>query len=215
MRVLKLAKECQKLECLCHVSTAYTNSNRRGFIEEKIYNLDRDPEEIINEVLQMNPQYISDNEQTLISGYPNTYTWTKSMAERALLKTHGHVRVALVRPSIVISSAEEPTQGWTDTLAAAGGIFFGVSSGLMHVVYADPSKALDIVPVDYVSNTVLCTTAYTARMETPQVVVCHSSSSHHNPCTIAAMREALNSYSKKFPYYRSFSHPWGFATGNS
>jgi hypothetical protein len=176
------------------VSTAYTNSNRRGFIEEKIYNLDRDPEEIINEVLQMNPQYISDNEQTLISGYPNTYTWTKSMAERALLKTHGHVRVALVRPSIVISSAEEPTQGWTDTLAAAGGIFFGVSS---------------------VSNTVLCTTAYTARMETPQVVVCHSSSSHHNPCTIAAMREALNSYSKKFPYYRSFSHPWGFATGNS
>lgn len=144
--------------------------------------LEKDPEEVIKEILQMNPQYISDNEKTLIGGYPNTYTWSKSMAERALLKTHGNVRVALIRPSIVISSYAEPTPGWTDTLAAGGGIIFGVTSGLMHVVYANPDVYCDLVPVDYVSNTVCCATAYTARQEKPQVVVCHSSSSQQNPC---------------------------------
>ncbi len=41
MRILELALECQKLETLTHVSTAYVNSNRKGFIEEKIYELDK------------------------------------------------------------------------------------------------------------------------------------------------------------------------------
>jgi fatty acyl-CoA reductase len=104
----------------------------------------------------MNPQYIMDNEKTLIGSYPNTYTWAKSMAERALLKKHGKLRVSIVRPAIVISSYEEPTPGWTDTLAAGGGIIFGCTSGLMHVVYAHPNKIIDMIPVDYVSNTIIC-----------------------------------------------------------
>jgi hypothetical protein len=39
------------------VSTAYANSNRKGFIEEKIYppEKDGDAEDIINEILRMNP----------------------------------------------------------------------------------------------------------------------------------------------------------------
>jgi fatty acyl-CoA reductase len=86
MRILELAQECRNLQSLAHVSTAYVNSNRTGFIEEKIYSLDnnQDPEEVIKEILRMNPQYIADNEKSLIGSYPNTYTWTKSMAERAL-----------------------------------------------------------------------------------------------------------------------------------
>ena len=60
------------------------------------------------------------------------------MAERALRKKHGHLRITIVRPSIVIASYEEPSPGWTDTLAAGGGIIFGVTSGLMHVVFAHP-----------------------------------------------------------------------------
>jgi hypothetical protein len=68
------------------VSTAYVNSNRRGFIEEKIYDLpnSEDAEEVISRIQKMNPQYISENEKALLGEYPNTYTYSKSMAERAL-----------------------------------------------------------------------------------------------------------------------------------
>lgn len=49
LRVLQLAKECHKLKTLTHVSTAYVNSDRRGFIEEKIYKLkgNEDPEQAV------------------------------------------------------------------------------------------------------------------------------------------------------------------------
>ena len=74
------------MKVFTHVSTAYVNSNKKGFIEEKIYNLERDEkaEDIIKDILRMNPQYIADNEKNLIGNYPNTYTYSKSMAERAL-----------------------------------------------------------------------------------------------------------------------------------
>jgi thioester reductase-like protein len=64
MRMLDLAKECKKLESLVHVSTAYVNSDKPGFLEEKIYDCPggEDPEKVIEDILQMNPQYISDNE---------------------------------------------------------------------------------------------------------------------------------------------------------
>ena len=51
-RMLELAKECKKLLSFTHVSTAYVNSNRTGFIEEKIYDLPcvSDPEEEIAKI---------------------------------------------------------------------------------------------------------------------------------------------------------------------
>lgn len=108
MRMLELAKECRKLEVFTHVSTAYVNSDRKGFIEEKIYPTDKDldPEDVINDILRMNPQYIIENEKNLIGNYPNTYTYSKSMAERVLAKKHGNLRISIVRPAIVIASYE-------------------------------------------------------------------------------------------------------------
>ena len=38
-RLVTLAKECKKIITFTQVSTAYFNSNRAGYIEEKIYDL--------------------------------------------------------------------------------------------------------------------------------------------------------------------------------
>ena len=73
-------------------------------------------------------------------------------------------------------------------------MIFAVTCGLMHVVYASTDKILDMVPVDYVSNTVLCSTVYTARLEKPQVVVCHSSTSHLNPSYIGELAHNILEY---------------------
>ena len=57
MRMLELAKECQKLLVLTHVSTAYSNCNNFGRIEEKVYDLDdgEDPEELIAHIVNLGP----------------------------------------------------------------------------------------------------------------------------------------------------------------
>jgi alcohol-forming fatty acyl-CoA reductase len=182
------------------VSTAYVNCNRKGFIEEKIYDLTdpvQDPEEVIKNILNMNPQYISDNEKALIGNYPNTYTYTKSMAERSLKKLCGNLKISIVRPSIVIPAYTEPFPGWTDTLAAGGGIIFAVISGLMHVVKTKITATVDFIPVDYVSNLILTTTAFSAQSPKPCVNVLHASTSHLNPIKIALVAYQMLNYATK------------------
>lgn len=51
-RLITLAKECKQVETFTHVSTAYVNSNRAGYIEEKIYDLPdvEDPEKEIETI---------------------------------------------------------------------------------------------------------------------------------------------------------------------
>ena len=104
LRMLELAKECQNILGFTHVSTAYTNSNKTGhvFIEEKVYDTDNDPEDIVAGIMALNPQKVQEDEMTLIGDYPNTYTYTKSLAERALKKLHGNVPTSIIRPSIII-----------------------------------------------------------------------------------------------------------------
>jgi hypothetical protein len=119
-----------------------------------------------------------------------------------------------VRPSIIISSYEEPVPGWTDTLAAGGGITFACTSGLMHYVYSQPSSKIDFIPVDYTVNTILCCSAFSARQKDPLVLVFHSSTSHLNPIRIDTFRNIMMDFTKTNPYYKQFSSPYAAPIGN-
>lgn len=100
-------------------------------------------------------------EKQIIGKYPNTYTFTKALTERVLKKNHGDVKVTIVRPSIVISTFEEPFLGWTEAISALGGLLFAVQMGLINYLYCNSSQVLDIVPCDYVSNLIITATANT------------------------------------------------------
>ena len=72
-----------------------------------------------------------EKEKELLGKYPNTYTFTKALAERTLQKRVGKIRVCVVRPAIVISAFEEPMLGWTETLSAMGGLAYACMLGLI------------------------------------------------------------------------------------
>ena len=92
MKMLELAHECKRLQVFTHVSTAYVNCNRpSGIVEEEIYDLDIDVEDTVKQLMAMNPQEVALKEKTLIGDFPNTYTYTKSMAERSLKKKKGNL----------------------------------------------------------------------------------------------------------------------------
>jgi alcohol-forming fatty acyl-CoA reductase len=108
LRMFELARESKNILCFLHVSTAYTNSDKLGtgiFVEEKIYDLESgmDPELVVKKIVDMGPLKVQELEQEIIGNYPNTYTFTKSMAERTLKKIHGDLPISIVRPSIIIS----------------------------------------------------------------------------------------------------------------
>ncbi len=66
---------------------------------------------------------------SLLEGRPNTYTYTKSLAEYYLAKEAKDLPVSIVRPSIVSGSRKEPFPGWVDSLHGPTGIVVAVSAG--------------------------------------------------------------------------------------
>ena len=164
LKMQDLAFECENLAAHVHVSTAYVNCNRPGgLIEEKIFDLEgEDPEDIIAKIQNMNPQYITDNEKTLIGGYPNTYTYTKSMAERTFKKRCANLPAAIVRPSSITACLNEPFAGWTDTIAATGGMCLASGMGIIHYIKCSPDTIFDIIPADLVSNLVIAAAYFRA-----------------------------------------------------
>jgi len=105
---------------------------------------------------------VAEQESAILGHYPNTYTFSKSLAERALKKNRGDLPVTIVRPSIIIANYDDPLQGWIDSMAASGGVILGVSVGVMHFVRSSPTAIIDFIPCDFVSNQILVQTAYTA-----------------------------------------------------
>jgi hypothetical protein len=81
------------------------NCNRSaGSVDEVIYDLDMDVEAKVKQIMSMNPNEVAQQEKQLIGSYPNTYTYTKSMAERSLFKKMGNLKCVLFRPSIIAAS---------------------------------------------------------------------------------------------------------------
>jgi hypothetical protein len=85
-----------------------------------------------------------------------------------------------VRPSIVISSYIEPVLGWTETLSAGGGLFYAVMLGLTNYLYMLKKSKFCIVPVDFVSNLIICSIVYTAKCPQAALNIIHATSSNSN-----------------------------------
>lgn len=122
------------------------------------------------------------NLKEILGPWPNTYTFTKSMAERTLRKVRPEsLPCVILRPSIITAAIREPFPGWTDTLSAAGGLSLAGGTGILDYVFGKEENIADIIPVDYVSNAIIVSTAMCA--DKPGLTVVHSNTSHMNPVT--------------------------------
>lgn len=96
----------------------------------------------------------------MIGDFPNTYTFTKNLAEKYIKKAHEGLKTVIWRPSIIASSLEQPFKGWTDSISAAGGLSLLGTLGLLKNVYLPKTNPFDLIPVDIVSNGILVAGAY-------------------------------------------------------
>ena len=98
-----------------------------------------------------------------MGNYPNTYTFTKALAEKSLLKKRGNLRVTIIRPSIIQATYADPFRGWTDSIAASGFQILMSATGMLHFVHTKRETCLDLIPCDFVTNQIIVQTVYTAR----------------------------------------------------
>ena len=85
------------------------------------------------EVLNMNGNSDVDSAQLtrlMVGERPNTYTFTKAIAEQLINEERGSLPISIVRPSIVAGAIEEPMPGWVDNVNGPMGLVLSGAHGL-------------------------------------------------------------------------------------
>jgi len=100
-------------------------------------------------------------------GWPNTYTFTKSLGE-SILSRRGHdLPIAIIRPSIVESSERSPFPGWNEGINTSGPLSYLLGTNFRQLP-TNARKCLDVIPVDMVSRGMtLIAAAIIARCNAP------------------------------------------------
>jgi thioester reductase-like protein len=84
-------------------------------------------------------------------GWPNTYTFTKSLGESILAQQGGDLPIAIVRPSIVESSERTPLTGWNEGINTSGPLSYLLGTNFRQLP-SNERKCLDVIPVDMVTR---------------------------------------------------------------
>jgi len=82
-------------------------------------------------------------------GWPNTYTFTKSLGESILARQGRDLPIAIVRPSIVESSERSPFAGWNEGINTSGPLSYLLGTNFRQLP-SNERKCLDVIPVDMV-----------------------------------------------------------------
>ena len=202
--VIDFIKKLRNLTSFVHISTAFCNSCYVNLeIEEKVYASDNDPYEMMKMIENDDvnfPEAESEEFEKLLGRHPNTYTFTKQLAENLILAELRNYPVGIVRPSVVYGTHRQPIAGYVGS-GNSGHIGFvaGFSKGLFRTMRGDASSIMDLVPLDFVTNSTLVLSWYvtTRDIEVPEVI--HCSSGEVNPLSFGEYCDILNDVSKKHP----------------
>lgn len=146
---LLLAKEMPDLKAFIYISTAFSHCIHK-FIEEKFYPPPIETDKILTLLDILDDEQIEKLTPVLIGKWPNTYAYTKAIAEDAVRRYSIGIPACIVRPSIITSTAKEPMPGWINNVYGAAGVVMGASIGLLRTLHCPPEYIAELVPADYV-----------------------------------------------------------------
>ena len=90
-------------------------------------------------------------------GWPNTYTYTKSLGEQ-VMAAHPRPALAIVRPSIVESAQRFPFPGWNEGFTTSRAAGLRRHQGPPGIP-AGEDTVLDMIPVDHVPRAIIAAAA--------------------------------------------------------
>ncbi len=112
-------------------------------------------------------------------GWPNTYTLSKSLAESMIVRHGAGLPIAIVRPSIVETSTDQPFRGWNEGINTSAPLSYLLGTYFRQLP-TNERKCLDMIPVDMVCRGMtLIAAAIIARRHEPIYQLATSAS---NPC---------------------------------
>uniref|UniRef100_A0A3Q3GZ70 Fatty acyl-CoA reductase n=1 Tax=Labrus bergylta TaxID=56723 RepID=A0A3Q3GZ70_9LABR len=208
-KMLALAHRMKHLEVFLHVSTAYANCNRE-LIEEVVYPPAVDYRKLIDSLDWMDDELVSALTPKLLGERPNTYTYTKALAEYMVQQEAGDLNVAIIRPSIVGASWKEPFPGWIDNFNGPSGIFIAAGKGILRTMRASNDAVADLVPVDVVINATVAAAWYSGSQTHSRprnLLVYNCTTGGINPFHWGEVEHHVISTFKRNPLEQAFRRP--------
>lgn len=193
------------------MSTAYANCNRFE-VDEVLYDCPIKPQQIVDAMEWMDDDIISEMTPKLIGDRPNTYTYTKALAENLLSEECGSLPVAIVRPSIVTAAWKEPCRGWIDNLNGPTGLILASSKGFLRTMLFNPNATADLIPVDTVINLMITVAWYTATRQQGRqndILIYNCTSGLLNPITWGEIERVAFPILLKYPSVDGYRYPGG------
>jgi alcohol-forming fatty acyl-CoA reductase len=199
VNMLELARTLPALQRFVYVSTGYVSLNPEGTpIDELLSPLHAPASELYGACIY------GGSESTLlaVTGHPNTYTLTKSIAEHLLVERRGDVPLTIVRPSIITASRAYPFPGWIDSTAGFAAFVMLIAAGHLRAVVSRSDARLDLIPVDEVTERIV-----RAALEDSQpTAIRHAVTGATNSPT---MRQAWDTIQRFFRVHRVGDRPRG------
>lgn len=217
-RLMELGKSFKRLQLFLHVSTAYANGLRKSRVMEKPFRMGDTiakglqgtefPTLDISQEFELCKRAQKSNqemktlgmERAIKHGWHDVYTFSKAMGEMLLDYNRGQIPVAIIRPSIIEGTYNDPFPGWIEGLRMMDPVIVYYAKGQLTSFVGKSKNLLDIVPADMVANAILAAMAKHGSGELGLLEVYHVSSSAVNPITIEYTFDLIFQHFKSHPY---------------
>ncbi|EDW68202.1 uncharacterized protein Dvir_GJ22673 [Drosophila virilis] len=219
--LVQLAKQMGRLEAFVHVSTAFSNCPvehiRECFYPEL---LSCSADKVLALQDQLSCELIDQMTPALLGKFPNTYTYTKALAEQVLQREAADLPICIFRPGMILPSYKEPFKGCIDNLYGPIAISYGCAAGVLRLVYSKKEARSNIVPVDYCVNLVLSCAWQTAvetaqrRDPAPDPTIYNFAPTAQNPTTWGEISAWMEKYIRIYPVNQAIWFPFTILTSN-
>ncbi|XP_024868016.1 putative fatty acyl-CoA reductase CG5065 isoform X1 [Temnothorax curvispinosus] len=152
--ILRIAKLMPYLKSFIYVSTIYANFCVKH-IEEHVYTYPINYKDLITLTHILSENTMEEKKAKITSQWPNTYTFTKAIAEGLLRDEGGDLPIGIFRPAIITSTANEPLVGWNNNFLGEIGLTVFISSGFQRFMLCNPYIPANFVPVDLTGNALI------------------------------------------------------------
>ncbi|XP_057376134.1 putative fatty acyl-CoA reductase CG5065 [Daphnia carinata] len=199
LQLLEICRQMKHLQALVHVSTAFSNFDSEEIKEDVFRDAKVNPAELLEFIDCLDDDGVENMSKQLLGNYPNTYAYTKALAEQLLKERCGSIPMVIIRPSIVTAAQSEPYPGWIDNTNGASGPIAAVGKGFCRILKVNEDMLSDIIPVDCAINLMIALAWHTANHNPTGVSVYACTTGHLNPLTWGHVKRWTIESWLKFP----------------
>ncbi|XP_034478608.1 putative fatty acyl-CoA reductase CG5065 isoform X1 [Drosophila innubila] len=163
-RALNVAKQMKQLDAFVHLSTAFCNCDQE-VMYEKVYEFPHKPEDLMRLAEWMDVKTLDAITPDLLKPHPNTYTYSKRLAELLVRDHYETMPVIIARPSIVTPAVAEPLPGWVDNMNGPTGVLIGAGKGVIRSMICNGELKSEVIPVDIAINGLILIPYHNSRVQ--------------------------------------------------